>query len=99
MVTAPTPIHTSNNKNGEPNALAIPAGVRKIPTAMIPPMTAAVVEPKPSCLFRPGVVAGVLVVDSPRLTKIVGTSASLAKAYKDCCHVNLYFDRSAIVQK
>ena len=40
----------------------MPAGVRKIPTAMIPPITAEVVEASPSSRRRPCAEAGVVEV-------------------------------------
>jgi hypothetical protein len=48
--TARIPIvsHTINSQNGEPNDFAMPAGVRKIPTAMDSPATAAIAEAKPN---------------------------------------------------
>ena len=40
----------------------MPAGVRKIPTAMIPPITAEVVEASPSSRRRPAAELGVVEV-------------------------------------
>src|SRR5438105_4690255 len=45
---APTASQTSNSHIGDPNALAMPAGVRKMPTAMHSPATRAVAEARPS---------------------------------------------------
>src|SRR5580704_2792058 len=45
---APTMSQTANSQNGEPRDLAIPAGVRKMPTAMASPATAAAAEPRPN---------------------------------------------------
>jgi hypothetical protein len=52
-VMAPMTSQTSKSHMGEPNAFAMPAGVRKIPTAMIPPITAEVVEARPSSRRKP----------------------------------------------
>src|SRR5215469_15325789 len=52
MVRVPTPIQTSNNQKGDPRDFAIPAGVRKIPTAMHSPATAAVADARPNCRTR-----------------------------------------------
>src|SRR5574341_1301169 len=40
--------HTTKSQKGEPNERAMPAGVRKIPTAMTSPTTSAAMEVKPS---------------------------------------------------
>jgi len=45
---APITSQTSKSHIGEPSALAIRAGVRKMPTAMMPPITADVVEASPA---------------------------------------------------
>jgi hypothetical protein len=53
MVMAPIPSHTASNQKGEPSDLAMAAGVRKIPTPIASPVTAAVAEPNPSWRRRP----------------------------------------------
>jgi hypothetical protein len=40
---------------GEPSAVAMPAGVKKIPTAMTSPTTSAAAVRKPICRFNSGV--------------------------------------------
>src|SRR5258706_10515359 len=47
MVMAPTASQTSNSHMGDPNAFAMPAGVRNMPTAMHSPATRAVAEARP----------------------------------------------------
>ncbi len=49
---------TASIQKGDPRALAIPAGVRKMPTAITSPTTAAVAEPSPSCLLSSTVIFG-----------------------------------------
>jgi hypothetical protein len=44
---------TSSSQKGEPRVRAMPAGVRKIPTAMASPATAAAADPNPSSRRRP----------------------------------------------
>jgi len=45
--------HAASSQNGDPSALAMPAGVRKIPTAMASPATAAAAEPNPNWRRKP----------------------------------------------
>lgn len=52
---APIPNHTVNNQKGDPSDLAMAAGVRKIPTPIASPATAAAAEPNPSWRRRPAV--------------------------------------------
>src|SRR5258706_9974430 len=47
----PISSQTINSQTGEPSDLAIPAGVRKIPTAMTSPTIRAVAVPRPICRF------------------------------------------------
>jgi hypothetical protein len=53
MVIAPIASQTTNSQKGEPSDLAIAAGVRKIPTPIASPATAAAAEPNPSWRRRP----------------------------------------------
>ena len=43
---------TISSQSGEPSDFAIPAGVRKIPTAMTSPTIKAVAVPSPICRFK-----------------------------------------------
>jgi hypothetical protein len=45
--------HTTSSHIGEPSAFAMPAGVRKIPTAITSPITSAVAVRTPICLLNP----------------------------------------------
>jgi hypothetical protein len=51
--------HTTNNQNGEPNDLAIPDGVRKIPTAITSPTINATAVRNPICRFSVVAAVGV----------------------------------------
>ena len=53
MVMAPIKSHTMSSQKGEPSDLAMPAGVRKMPTAMASPATAAAADPSPSSRRNP----------------------------------------------
>jgi hypothetical protein len=44
---------TASNNTGEPSAFAMPAGVRKIPTAITSPTTSAAAVLTPICLLNP----------------------------------------------
>jgi hypothetical protein len=50
---APISSHTRKSKHGDPSDLAIAAGVRNIPIAIVWPAMMAVAEPKPSSRFSP----------------------------------------------
>src|SRR5579863_616521 len=52
----PTASQTTSSQNGEASDLAMPAGVRKMPTAIASPATAAAAEPRPSRRRRASVV-------------------------------------------
>src|SRR5271156_4097480 len=61
-VMEPTPSQTMSSQKGEARDLAMPAGVRKMPTAIASPATTAAAEPKPSWRRRPSCGAGVVPV-------------------------------------
>jgi hypothetical protein len=58
---------TISRHTGKPNALATTAVLRKMPTTMRPPMTAAVVEPRPSSRRKSLGEAGADHVTAPTL--------------------------------
>src|SRR5215469_3288165 len=92
MVRTPTAIQTSNNQNGDPRDFAIPAGVRKIPTAMHSPATAAVAEARPSCRAR------ATSLDEPIEIVLVGTRESFPTIHEKPREYSNALDR-AILQK
>ena len=49
MAIAPIKSHTENTSAGEPSDFAMPAGVRKMPTATTSPTTSAIAVGSPSC--------------------------------------------------
>src|SRR5271168_1685852 len=61
-VMAPTASQTTSSQKGDARDLAIPAGVRKMPTAIASPATIAAAEPRPSWRRRPACGGGALAV-------------------------------------
>ena len=51
-VIAPSTSQMTKSQNGEPTDFAIPAGVRKIPTAMTCPINNAIAVQSPNCRFK-----------------------------------------------
>src|SRR5271154_816273 len=61
-VMAPTASQTMSSQQGEASDLAMPAGVRKMPTAIASPATTAAAEPRPSWRRRSSRDGGVIPV-------------------------------------
>src|SRR5271170_5333512 len=69
-VMVPTASQTMSSQKGEARDLAMPAGVRKMPTAIASPATTAAAEPKPSWRRRSWFGEGVVpVTDTIRQRK------------------------------
>src|ERR1700731_2471116 len=96
---APTASQTSNSHMGDPNAFAMPAGVRNMPTAMHSPATRAVAEARPrsrrrSCFGTDGVTVAVVMLGLEDRLSLAGRGRARASG---AFELYLNGGRSAVV--